>query len=130
VRFAVLILVSASVVANALGFEAILGTFIAGAVMAMIIRGDTHEESLRRKVEAVGFGFFVPAFFITSGLKFSWEGLSSAEEWMRVGIFLAALLLVHLVPALLYRKHLSGRETAAAGLLQQRTCPSLSSRSR
>ena len=118
VRFAVLILVVAAVVASTLGFEAILGTFIAGAVMAMIIRGDPHERLLRQKVEAVGFGFFVPAFFVTSGLKFSLEGIGSAEEWARVALFFVALVFVHLVPALLYRKHLSWRETVAAGLLQ------------
>jgi Kef-type K+ transport system membrane component KefB len=118
VRFAVLILVGAAVVARTLGFEAILGTFLAGAVLAMIIRGDPDERLLRRKIEAVGFGFFVPAFFVTSGLKFSLEGMGSAEEWGRVALFLVALVFVHLVPTLLYRKYLSWRETVAAGLLQ------------
>ena len=118
VRFAVLILVAAAVAAKSLGFEAILGTFLAGTVLAIIIRGDPHEQTLRRKIEAVGFGFCVPVFFVVSGMKLSLEGILSAAEWLRVALFLAVLVVVHLLPALLYRRHLSWRETLAAGLLQ------------
>ena len=102
----------------ALGFEAILGTFIAGVVLAVVIRGDSHEQTLRRKIESIGFGFCVPVFFVASGMKFSLNDFGSIDAWVRTLFFLAALLAVHLIPALLYRKHLSRREVLAAGLLQ------------
>ena len=117
VRFAVVILLGAAVLASAFGFEAILGTFLAGAVLAVILRGDKFEEQFRGKIEAVGFGFFVPVFFVTSGLKFSLAGLGTVTELGRIAVFFVALMLIRGLPALVFRKHLSGPEMAASGLL-------------
>ena len=120
VRLAVLLLLAAAVVAGAFGFEIILGTFMAGAVLAIVVRTSDwpDEEGFRRKVEGMGFGFFVPVFFVTSGLNFEVEGLFTLPEIARIVMFVAFLLVVHMVPVLLYRKHLSKREVSAAGLLQ------------
>jgi Kef-type K+ transport system membrane component KefB len=118
VRFAVMVLLGAAVIASKFGFEAILGTFLAGAILAIVIRGDKHEESYRTKLDAVGFGFFVPVFFVTSGLRFDLSGFGARDEMIRVAILFALLLLSRGVPALLYRKHLTTRETLAAALLQ------------
>jgi Kef-type K+ transport system membrane component KefB len=117
VRFAVVVLLGAAVLASSFGFESILGTFLAGALLAVVIRGDQHEHAFRGKIEAVGFGFFVPVFFVTSGLRFDLSGFGLAEAG-RAAFFLVVLLLVRGLPALLYKRHLSWRETAAAGLLQ------------
>ena len=118
VRFAVMLLMGAAVVAVGSGFEAILGTFLAGVVFGIVMKGDRFEHGLRTKLEAIGFGFFVPCFFITSGLRFDFAGLASINEWARIAFFLLVLLLARGLPALLYRHHLTGREVAAAGLLQ------------
>ncbi len=118
VRFAVMILLGSAVVASSFGFESILGTFLAGAVLAIIIRGDKFEEPFRRKLEALGFGFFVPAFFITSGMKLDLSSISSPAAFGRVGLLFVMLLLIRGLPALLYRSHLTRRETLAAALLQ------------
>src|SRR3954467_13029134 len=55
--------------AEQLGLEVILGTFVAGAILSLVDRDEvmTHPD-FRRKLEAVGFGFFIPAFFVTSGV--------------------------------------------------------------
>lgn len=118
VRFAVMVLMGTAVLAVAFGFEAILGTFLAGAVFAVIIKGDRFEHRLRGKLEAIGFGFFVPVFFITSGLRFDLAGLAQPGEIGRIAFFTVVLLAARGLPALLYRRHLSWRETVAAGLLQ------------
>lgn len=118
VRFAIMVLLGAAVVASTFGFEAILGTFLAGAILAILIRGDEFEETYRRKLEAIGFGFFVPAFFVTSGMKLDLSSLSSPSALGRVALLFVLLLAVRGLPALLYRKHLTRRETLAAGLLQ------------
>jgi len=118
VRGTVTIVLGASLVASFFGFEAILGTFLAGVVVAIVLRGDAGARSLRERIEAIGFGFFVPVFFVSSGLKFKLDGLTSPAELTRIALFFVVLLLVRGVPALLYRKHLSGREMAASGLLQ------------
>ncbi len=118
VRFAVMVLLAAAVLSVTFGFEAILGTFLAGVVFGLVIRGDRFEHSLRTKLEAIGFGFFVPVFFVTSGLRFDLAGMATAEEAGRVAIFFFALLATRGLPALLYRRHLAWRQTVAAGLLQ------------
>jgi Kef-type K+ transport system membrane component KefB len=118
VRFAAMILLGAAALAAAFGFEAILGTFIAGMVFGMVIKGDRYEESLRTKLEAIGFGFFVPVFFVTSGLRLDVSGMFQPEELARIALFFLILLAVRGLPALVYKRHLSWKETGAAGLLQ------------
>src|SRR5919202_6623035 len=120
VRGAFLLLAVFVVLAEQFGLEAILGVFLAGAVLKLVDRDRamTHPQ-FHRKLEAAGFGVFVPFFFVTSGLKFDLNALfASAGTVARVPLFLAALLLVRGAPALLYRRLVSGAEVAAAGLLQ------------
>jgi Kef-type K+ transport system membrane component KefB len=111
--------------AEALGLEVILGAFLAGAVLSLVDRDRmmTHP-ALRAKLEAVGFGVFIPVFFVASGVMFDLDALlASASTVARVPLFLAALLLVRAVPALLYRSTLGGRQAAVAGLLQATSLP-------
>src|ERR671935_1536044 len=120
VRGAFLLLVLFVVLAEEFGLEAILGAFVAGAVLKLVDRDQamTHPQ-FHGKLEAAGFGVFIPFFFVTSGLKFDLHALfASASTVARVPLFLAALLAVRGLPALLYRPLVSGREAAAAGLLQ------------
>ena len=59
----------------------------------------------RRKLEAVGFGVFIPVFFVTSGVRYDLDALTSSGSTLaRVPIFLAALLIARGVPALLYTR--------------------------
>jgi Kef-type K+ transport system membrane component KefB len=110
------------------GFAAlavILGAFIAGAIVSLVDRDRemTHPE-FRRKLEAVGFGFFIPAFFVTSGVRFDLDALTaSASNLLMVPIFLGALLLARGVPAIVYRGVLDARRTAIAGLMQATSLP-------
>ena len=83
----------------------------------------THPQ-LRLKLEAAGFGFFIPMFFITSGLRFDLNALfSSASTIARVPLFLLALVAVRGVPALFYGRLLARRQQVAAGLLQATSLP-------
>jgi Kef-type K+ transport system membrane component KefB len=118
VRFAVMLLLGAAALAAAFGFEAILGTFIAGIVFGIVIKGDRYEHSLRTKLEATGFGFFVPVFFVASGMRLDVSGILQPAELGRIALFLVMLLAVRGVPAMLYKRHLTWRETGASALLQ------------
>jgi Kef-type K+ transport system membrane component KefB len=120
VRGAVVLLVAFAAVAQQLGLEAILGAFIAGAILTLVDKDEamTHPE-FRRKLEAVGFGVFIPVFFVTSGVRFDLDALLGNAGM--VPLFLAALLLVRGLPAVLYR--LDARRTLAAGLLQATSLP-------
>src|ERR671933_663249 len=125
VRAALALFVGFAAVAEALGLEVILGAFIAGAVISLVDADQvmTHPD-FRRKLEAIGFGFFIPVFFVTSGVRFDLEALTaSASNLVMVPIFLAALLVVRGLPALVYRRVLDGRHTAIAGIMQATSLP-------
>jgi Kef-type K+ transport system membrane component KefB len=125
VRGAVVLLVGFAAIADSLGLESILGAFIAGAVLSLLDKDEqmTHPE-FRRKLEAVGFGIFIPVFFVTSGIKYDLNALtSSASNVLMVPIFLAALVAARGLPALLYRRLLDAKHTAIAGLMQATSLP-------
>jgi len=125
VRAAIVLFVGFAAIADELGFEVILGTFIAGAIISLLDRDEvmTHP-AFRRKLEAIGFGFFIPIFFVTSGVRFDLDALvADPSNVAMVPIFLAALLLVRGLPALLYRRLLDSRRTVVAGILQATSLP-------
>jgi Kef-type K+ transport system membrane component KefB len=125
IRAAIVLFVGFAAVAEELGLEVILGTFIAGAIISLLDRDEvmTHPD-FRRKLEAMGFGFFIPVFFVTSGVRFDLDALvAKASNLAMVPVFLIALLIVRGVPALLYRRLLDGRRTVVAGILQATSLP-------
>jgi Kef-type K+ transport system membrane component KefB len=125
IRASLVLLVGFAALAESLGLEVILGAFIAGAIVSLVDRDQamTHPE-FRRKLEAVGFGFFIPAFFVTSGVRFDLDALTaSTSNVLMVPVFLAALLLARGVPAIVYRGALDARQTAIAGLMQATSLP-------
>src|SRR5918999_1134270 len=125
VRAALVLFVGFTALAETLGLEVILGAFIAGAIISLVDRDEvmTHPD-FRRKLEAMGFGFFIPVFFVTTGVRFDLDALvADASNLVMLPIFLAALVVVRGLPALLYRRVLDGRRTAVAGLLQATSLP-------
>lgn len=121
VRGAFLLLALFVVLASRFGLEAILGAFLAGATLKLVDRdeGMTHA-FFHAKLEAIGFGVFVPFFFVSTGIKLDVASLfHSTSAIARVPLFLAALLVVRGVPALLYRPLAErGAQLWAGGLLQ------------
>jgi Kef-type K+ transport system membrane component KefB len=125
VRGAVVLLLGILALAEAFGLEVILGAFMAGAMLKVVDRDVmmTHPQ-FRVKLEAIGFGFLVPVFFVTSGLDFDLDALfSSSSALLRVPAFLLALLVIRGVPALFYRPVVGTRRTIAAALLQATSLP-------
>jgi Kef-type K+ transport system membrane component KefB len=125
VRAALVLLVGFAALAETLGLEAILGAFIAGAIVSLADRDEvmTHP-GFRRKLEAIGFGVFIPAFFVTSGVRFDLDALTaSTSSLLMVPIFLLALLAARGLPAIVYRGALDAQHTAIAGLMQATSLP-------
>jgi Kef-type K+ transport system membrane component KefB len=122
VRGAIVLLVGFAAAAEKLGLEVILGTFAAGAILSLADpdREMTHPD-FRRKLEAIGFGVFIPVFFVASGVRFDLGALGGSLAM--VPLFLLALLVVRGLPALVYG--LDRRETVVAGLLQATSLPFL-----
>jgi Kef-type K+ transport system membrane component KefB len=126
VRLTVLLFVAFVALASRFGLETILGAFLAGAVVSAIDRDTATHPHLHTKLDAIGYGFLIPVFFIASGLRLDLRGLLDHPGALaRVPVFLAALLIVRGVPALLYRRQLGTRATAAAALLQATSLPFL-----
>ena len=117
VRGAFALMVAWVVLAEALGVEVILGAFLAGAIVSLLA-GREEESTLREKLDAIGYGFFIPIFFVTVGINFNLPALLASPETMLLVVILIALAyMVKLVPALVYRLRFSWRETVAGGFL-------------
>jgi Kef-type K+ transport system membrane component KefB len=127
VRGAFLLLAIFVVLASKFGLEAILGAFLAGATLKLVDRdeGMTHA-FFHHKLEAVGFGVFIPFFFVSTGVKLDVAALfHSGSALSRVPLFLAALLVVRGLPALLYRPFADRPGQLVAGGLLQATSLSI-----
>ncbi len=125
VRGAFALLLGFVALADKIGFETILGAFAAGALLSLIDRDQmmTHPE-FRVKLEAAGFGIFIPVFFVTTGLHFDVNALfSSVSTVVRIPLFLLALLIARGVPALLYSSLIGRKKAVIAGILQATSLP-------
>jgi Kef-type K+ transport system membrane component KefB len=103
VRWTVVLLLLLLVIAQEFGLDVVLGAFLAGIVLRRWAPGDVH--ALESKLDAIGYGFFIPLFFVASGMTLDIRSI--AEAPLRLLVFLLLLLVVRGVPALfLYRRDL------------------------
>jgi len=124
VRCAVLLLVAFTALAERFGLESILGAFLAGAIVGLVDRDSASHPNFRAKLDAIGYGFLVPVFFVSSGIRLDLTGLlHSPSALVRVPVFLLALLVARGVPALLGLRANGPRATLALGLLQATSLP-------
>jgi len=124
VRFAVLLLIAFTALAERFGLESILGAFLAGVLISVVDRDSSTHPFFRAKLESVGFGFVIPVFFVSSGVRLDLQGLiDSPAALLRVPGFLLALLVMRGVPALLSVRALGTRSSVATGLLQATSLP-------
>ena len=106
-RWSMVLLFALLAVASRFGLDVVLGAVLAG----MVLRGWTQHlnmdtESLEHKFDAVGYGLFIPIFFISSGMSFDLKSIS--EDPLRLLIFFVLLIVVRGLPSLLvYRRALA-----------------------
>lgn len=125
VRASMVLMIAFVALAEGLGLEVILGSFAAGALLGLLDQDKrvTHP-NFRTKLEAMGFGFFIPIFFVTVGIRFDLQALlDDPANLAMVPIFLAALLIVRGLPALVYRRFVGARRATVAGVLQATSLP-------
>jgi Kef-type K+ transport system membrane component KefB len=123
VRASLTLALAFGVLAYRFGFASILGAFAAGLLVRIVdlARHSPHPQ-FRIKLEGIGFGFLVPIFFISTGVAFPVKALlANPVALAEVPLFLAALLLVRGLPALLYVRFTGRRRALVAGLLQATT---------
>jgi Kef-type K+ transport system membrane component KefB len=107
------------VLAQEVGLEAILGALVAGAILGALddgaLRTHTH---FRLKLDAIGYGFLGPVFFIWSGMTIDVDALRDRPSRIAlIGLFLVALLAVHLAAVPIYRRAVGWRGAVVTGLL-------------
>ena len=102
-RFVVMVVLGAATIAAVFGFEIILGTFLAGILFGALIRGSERESLYGTRLDAIGFGFFVPIFFIVSGMRLDIRAALTVSGLLAVLGFLAVLAVARALPALLYQ---------------------------
>jgi Kef-type K+ transport system membrane component KefB len=116
VRVAMLLLGALVVTAEDFGLDLALGALAAGMIVKLAMKGAPND-LLQQKLDAVGFGFLVPVFFIASGMKLDVVAVfASAPGLLRTAALFAALIVVHLPLMLMSRRIGTGRESMALGL--------------
>jgi Kef-type K+ transport system membrane component KefB len=125
VRGAFVLLVGFVALAAEFGLEIVLGAFLAGATLRLVGGGDLLQTSrLGERLEAVGFGVFIPIFFVASGVSLDFSSLfESVETAVLVPVLLLALLAVRALPAGFYRPLVGRRAAVSIGLLQATSLP-------
>jgi Trk K+ transport system NAD-binding subunit len=104
------------VLARSVGSENILGAFLAGVIVSML--ASDEGSALREKLDAVGYGFFIPIFFVMVGVDFDLPALlDSRSALMLVPVLVIIAYAVKVLPAALFRAAFTWRESLAAGTL-------------
>lgn len=119
VRLAITFALAFSAVAEHFGLATILGAFLAGVIVRRTDEAPASQEEFQAKLEAIGFGFLIPVFFVSTGVGLDITALfHSTRAIILVPVFLVALLLVRGLPALLYVRVVGRTRAIAAGFMQ------------
>jgi len=116
VRGSFALMVALAALASVLGVEVILGAFLAGAIVSIL--SDRSNPVLREKLDAIGFGFFIPIFFIMVGVDLDLQSLIDSPQNLLLlpGLLLAAYI-IKFGASLVFKLAFGWRETLAAGAL-------------
>ncbi len=121
-RWTIFLLFVLLVIAAYFGLDVVLGAFLAGVVLRRWAPGDVH--ALEGKLDAVGYGFFIPVFFVASGMTLDLKSI--IESPLRLVVFFVLFLVVRGLPALLfYRRDLPARGRVQMMLLTATALPLL-----
>ena len=124
VRVSVLLVLLLVYLAFELGLNVLLGAFAAGIVVRLLTTGD-DSKAIESKLDAVGFGFLIPIFFVLSGVYFDLHVLlHRPSALLRLVLFLALMLVIRGLPAmLLYGSRLSRAERVPLALFSATGLP-------
>ena len=121
-RWTVVLLLALLAFAARFGLDIVLGAFVAGLVLRQW--SPEHVHSLEEKLDAVGYGFFIPIFFVSSGMALDVDSI--AEAPLRLLVFFLLLLVIRGLPALLiYRRALPTTQRIEMVFITATTLPML-----
>jgi Kef-type K+ transport system membrane component KefB len=124
IRMAVVVIFALAALAATLGLDLLLGGFVAGVIVRVALKG-REVRLFESKLTAVGYGFFIPFFFVVSGIEFNLSALvDNPVNLLKLPLFLALFLIVRGVPAmLLYRQQLDRPERVALAIFSATQLP-------
>jgi Kef-type K+ transport system membrane component KefB len=124
-RWAVVLLFALLAFASRFGLDVVLGAMLAGIVLRIWTRRlNLDTENLERKFDTVGYGIFIPIFFISSGMTIDLTAIIHSP--LRLLVLLALLLVVRGLPSLLvYRHDLEPRERVEMTFITATSLPLL-----
>jgi Kef-type K+ transport system membrane component KefB len=106
-----------------LGLELLLGGFVAGVITRLALRG-AEVPVFESKLKAVAYGFFIPFFFVVSGVKFNLDALlSSTRGLILLPLFLGLFLIVRGLPAMTLYRDLNLRDRYSLALFASTQLP-------
>jgi Kef-type K+ transport system membrane component KefB len=116
IRGSIAILLLFIVIASWVNTEQVLGAFIAGILLSIYL--SKQRSSLLFKLDGMGYGFFIPLFFIMVGVKLDLDSLNNFQKSLPlIGVILLAFYSTQLIPALLMTKLFGVKKAMAAGVL-------------
>lgn len=124
VRATIVVVFALTAVAAELGLDVLLGGFVAGVIVSTVL-GDRENAAFESKLNAVGYGFLIPFFFIVTGIDFDLDSLVDEPiRLLELPLFLALFLVVRGLPAMyLYREALALRDRVALALFSATELP-------
>jgi len=124
-RWSVVLLLGLLALAERFGLDVVLGAVLAGMVLrTWMQREDIDAGPLEEKLDAVGYGIFIPIFFVTSGMTLDVPAM--VKDPLRLLIFLGLLLVVRGLPSLLvYRRSLPWSQRVQMTFITATTLPLL-----
>lgn len=124
-RWAIVLLLVLLVAAARFGLDVVLGAMLAGMVLrSWTRRMDVDVSPLEEKLDAVGYGVFIPVFFVSSGMTLDIKSI--AQNPLRLLIFFVLLLVVRGLPSLVvYRRTLPRRQRIEMTFITATTMPLL-----
>ncbi|MET8488073.1 cation:proton antiporter [Streptomyces tendae] len=125
VRFVMLLLACMLGLAEVFGLDVLLGAFAAGVLTRLVLLRAAPASSgeVLGKVEAMGFGFLVPLFYVVTGIEFDLDALlHDPGALLLVPGFLLLFLVVHGVPVYLLAPRDLERADRVALALFTSTC--------
>ena len=129
VRLCLLVVVFMLWVASSLGLDTVLGAFAAGMIVRLMLANNHpgEAEEVETRLTAVSYGFFIPVFFVVTGVRFDLDALlSEVGAVLTVPLFLVLFLVVRGLPVWLFsRGGLPGRQGPALALLSSTALPIL-----
>ena len=118
IRLAFFLIFALVTVAERVGAENILGAFLAGVVMKLL----EPSEATKDKLTSIGYGFFIPIFFIMTGVGLNLRSLFAHPSSLMLLPVLVIFLFIAKVPVLLtYVRYFQKKNAFAGGFLTATT---------